>query len=182
MFNMRVIQNEEMLQRLRDLPERAQRNIRRKVNTELVPELQTDVSRIMESAPGPSPADFQFGTEKSRRYYFFLIRSNPELAGGEHGEHWIRSGLLETSWIVEASDRFRVNQITISNNLHQSTSKGNIPYPAKWVYGDFSPEGHIQTGWPQQARQMRNIIQAKVSRLLKVMWRESVSEALRGKG
>lgn len=177
MLRMKLTLNEELLERMRQLPIRVQRNIRRKIAVELAPELQADVSRLMGTAPGPSPSDFQFGSEKSRRYYFFLIRSNPELSDGEH---WIRSGLLETSWIVEASDRFRVNQITISNNLRQST--GTRDFPGKYVYGSFAPEGHIETGWPAQAQQMRNIMQAKMRRVIRVMVRDSVNEGLRGEG
>lgn len=177
MFRLKLTVDPTWLERVRALPERAQRNVRRKIQTELVPELQSDVETILADAPGPVASPFQFGSTKSQHYWFAMIRANPNLTDGSH---WIRTGLLEGSWVVSASDRLRMTQITVSNILREST--GTEPFPAKFVYGPFAPPGHIATGWPALLENARQALHAKMLNRVYQLWGESLKEGVKGQG
>ncbi len=177
MFKMRLTVDQDWLANVRAMPERAQRNIRRKIQTSLVPELQADVETILADAPGPVSSPFAFASPASRGYWFALIRANPSLTDGRH---WIRTGLLEGSWVVTASDRLRMTMITVSNNLREST--GQEPFPAKFVYGPFEPPGHRNIGWPALLKNARQALHAKMLNRVYQLWAEACKDAVRGQG
>lgn len=177
MLKPKISINQELLTRLRELPERAQRNIRRKIQTELQPELQQDVQALLGNAPGPVSSPFEFGSELSKRFFFFLIRSNPTLSDGEH---WIRVGTIENAWRVTVSDRLRESLITLSNIQREST--GQKPFPARYVYAPWAVSGHIKTGWPELLRQVQDLIRTKAHNRIYRMWGDSIHEAAQGQG
>ena len=130
MFKLKLELNERLLERLRQLPERSQRNIRRKIATELVPQLQEDVDELLTEPPGPVSIPFKFGSWESMIYYIMMVRADPTLTDGEH---WLRSTIIERGFRVEASDRFRLTMITVRN----------IQPKAKYVYGPWQVAGQI---------------------------------------
>lgn len=168
-FKMRLQVNQDLLERLRALPERAQRNIKRKIRIELGPDLEEDANNLMEEGPGQVSSPFQFGTAKSRRFYMALVREYPELTDGAH---WLRTGEIERSFVVEVSDRFRENLIRIVNKH----GKG------KYLLGPWLVAGHAKTGWPELADEVRLQLRAKARREIARMWRDSVKEAIKGQG
>lgn len=169
LFKMRLKVNQELLTRLRELPVRAQRLIKLRIRTELGPDLEKDANELMLEGPGQVSDPFEFGTDKSRRFYMALVNEYPELTDGEH---WLRSGDIETSFVVEVSDRFRENLIRIVNKH----SKG------KYVLGPWLVAGHENTGWPEKAEEVRLQLQGKARREIARMWRESVKQAFKGQG
>ena len=168
-FKMRLQVNQDLLERLRALPERAQRNIKRKIRIELGPVLEEDANDLMEEGPGQVSSPFQFGTDKSRKFYLALVNEYPELTDGEH---WLRTGEIERSFVVEVSDRFRENLIRIVNKH----GKG------RFVLGPWTVQGHINTGWPDFADEVRQVLRAKARREIARMWRDSIREAIKGQG
>lgn len=164
-FKMRLTVNEDLLNRLRQLPERSQRNLRRKLQTELKPELQADVDALAAEPPPPVSDPFQFATEKSRIFYILMVRENPTLTDGHH---WIWTGIIESGFSVEVSDRLRGNLIRIRN----------IQPDAIFVFGPRLVPGHALTGWPEWAGRMKPILRAKALERIEQLWKESVHEAL----
>lgn len=176
MTKFRLTVNQPLLEQWRSVPMRAQRLFRRKLVTVLGPELQTEVDLLMIDPPGPVSEPFAFGSEASKRYYFWLVNEYPELTDGHH---WRRTELLESHWRVEVSDRLRGNQVTVSNILREST--GTEPFPGRYVYGPWAVQGHINTGWPEQMEVARQRLQEKFIERAKEMWSEAVDEALKGR-
>lgn len=168
-FRMSLKVNENLLNRLRELPERSQRNLRRKLQTELKPELQADVDALAAEPPPPVSDPFQFGTEKSRIFYILMVRENPTLTDGRH---WIRTGIIESGFSVEVSDRLRGNLIRIRN----------IQPDAIFVFGPRLVLGHANTGWPEWAERMRPILHEKMLTRIEELWKQAVREAIKGQG
>ena len=168
-LQMKLQQNNDLLSRLRQLPERSQRNIRRKIVTELVPYLERRANELMMEPWIMPSSPFVFGTRRSKRFYFAMIHDNPELTDGSH---WIRTMRLESSFQFEASDRLRGTQVT------GRAAEGD----ARYVFGPWAVAGHINTGWPERVEQVREILQEEMRRMISRLWREAVREALDGQG
>lgn len=167
MFKFTVKVNQRLLERLRELPERAQRNLRNKMQTQLKGDLQAQVDELMGERPGEIDSPFTFGTDKSRAKYFVIIRENPDLTDGAH---WIWTGELASGFKVEISDRLRENLIRIVNQKQK----------APFVYGPWAVAGHINTGYLQQVSLAKQQLRQYAIRTIIRYWRESVREGLRG--
>lgn len=167
--------NQKLVNNLMALPVRARSNIRRMIQTELVPALEARANALAESM-GPVSSPFAFGTvmtgpvlQLSRKYYFWLIRNNPGLTDGEH---WIRQFVVESGFQFTAKDRIKEIQVT-----------GRNPNPeSRYLYGPWAVEGHINTGWPERGEMIRKDLQAFMRVELARMWRDAVNEALKGNG
>lgn len=168
-FEMKLVQNDELLTKLRELPDRSQRNVRRKIVTELVPWLEARANELMSEGMVLPSSPFAFGTQRSRKYYFWLIHNNPTLVDDFH---WIRTLRIEQSWQFEASDRLRAIQIHGRNAIPE----------ARYVFGPYQVAGHRNTGWDQRAEEVRQILQQESRREISRMWRDAVREALAGQG
>lgn len=169
MFRMYLRVNRGPLDVIRQLPERAQRNLRRKLQTDLKPELEADVEAMMASPARPrDDTPFEFGSGQSRRYWFVLVQANPTLSDGRH---YIRTGIIEGGFEVIVSDRLRENLVRITNVQPKST----------YVYGPWQVAGHRNTGWGEQFEQARQRLQSKTTGKIVQYWYEAVDEATRGK-
>lgn len=167
---LKLVQNQDLLDRLRELPERSQRNIRRLIVTELVPYLEQRANELMSAdSPMPVSSPFAFGTDASRKFYFAMIHSNPELTDGSH---WLRTFRIEQGWQFEASDRLRGVQIRGRNAIPEAT----------YVFGPYLVEGHRRTGWPEKAEEMRLQLNLEMKGYIARLWRMAVRDALDGKG
>lgn len=168
-LQLKLQQNDDLLSKLRQLPERSQRNIRRKIVTELVPYLERRANELMMEPFVMPSSPFAFGTPRSRIFYFWLVRNNPELSDGNH---WIRTMRLESGFRFEASDRLRAIQV-----------RGrNVEDKAQFVFGPWQVAGHHNTGWDLRVEEVREMLQEEMRRMIARLWRESVREALRGQG
>jgi hypothetical protein len=179
-FKMRMTADQGTLGRLRELPVRFQRNVRRQIVTVIGPELQKDVDQLMTREPGPVSSPFAFGSPKSMAYWFFLVTLYPELTDGEH---YIRTGADETGFRVEVSDRFRENQITI-RNIQDSEYflRGGFPlHKAKYVYGPWQVQGHKNTGWGREFETLHAQLQEKARTLIRAAGRLALAEAKKGR-
>ncbi len=161
--------NDDLLARLRQLPDRAQRNIRRKIVTELGPKLEEEVNDLMAEGPGDVSDPFVFGSKNSRLYYVILVHDFPELTDGEH---WIRKQEIERAFVVEVSDRLRGNLIRIINKHNRG----------RYVLGPWTVQGHVNSGWPDKADEVRDLLRLKARQEIARMWRDSVREAIKGQG
>jgi hypothetical protein len=164
---MRLTVNQDLLDRLRQLPERAQRNLRRELVTTFKGEMQDKVDDLIE-APGPVSVPFAFGSENSRLYYVIMV--NREDTTLTDGAHWIRTKIIESGFNVEVSDRLRGNLITIRN----------IQPNARYVFGPWLVAGHGNTGWPEVVERARPILQQMMIAKLEALWREAVKQAING--
>lgn len=178
MFRFKLSINEAMLTRWRELPERAQRNMKRKLREELVPELQTFVDEFMREGP-PLSAPFTFNTEASKRYWFYLLDAGLVESDGSHYE---RTGQIETGWRVMLSSRFRAEMVTIQNIQFSRADPSGGFRNAAYVYGPRYVFGHVATGWVDQADHLRRSVQERFVVGAQRLWRESVREAKRGQG
>ncbi len=179
MFRMRLTINQALLQKLRDIPERAQRNLRQKVQTQLKSELQSDVDSLMETPPGEPSSPFEFASDASRGMYFILLREFPDMSDGRH---YIRTGDTASSFEVVISDKLRESLISIVNpkTVSGKVRKGYGTALAKYIYGPWESPGHLDTGYPQQALTARERLTAKAKMRIVGYWQEANSEELRG--
>ncbi len=166
LFSARITVNQSLIDNLRLMPRRVQQNLRHKLQTELKPELQADVNELMEQGPSPVSSPFAFGTPKSRDYYFWMIRNNPDLTDGRH---WLRDGTIEHGFDVQISDRLRMSLILIRD----------IQPKARYVLGPWAVAGHIATGWPAQVEVVRQLIREKAVERVVFMAREALRETVR---
>lgn len=172
-FTMRLTVNQDWLNNMRALPERSQRNVRRAIQTQLKPDLQDQVKQLTPLDPGPSVHPFAFGTELSRKYYFWLITQNEDLTDGNSWKrHPDDPESVENAFQVEASDRLRGSLIKIFNN----NSAG------KWVYGPYQVSGFAATGWQNEAESMRQLLHEYAVGELRRLWRQALVDGLRGEG
>src|SRR5260221_10470280 len=96
MFRFKLTVNQGLLERWRGIPERAQRNMKRLLREELVPELQVLVDEFMREGP-PLVTPFTFNTQKSRNYWFYMVDAG---LVETDGEHYKRTGQIEEGWRV----------------------------------------------------------------------------------
>lgn len=167
-FKMKITLNKDVLLALRELPARAQRNMRRKMQTILVPELQADVDVLMSEDPGEVSAPFEFGTPKSRRKYFAMIDSGKVLTDGAH---YIRQDIIERGFRVKISDRLREELLTVSN----------IQPKATFVYGPWQVAGHRNTGWGREFDVARQLLSERLHQRIYELWAEAVDEAAKSR-
>jgi hypothetical protein len=181
LFKMRVTVNQELLNDLRGLPQRARWNMKREMQTDLRPYLTQEVNALAPDLAPASPAPpFEFGgvmsgisgydtNNPSRRYYFALIRGNPALSDGQH---WIRTGDIEGSFEVEVSDKFIENLVRIVNRHPK----------AKYLLSPWQVAGFRNSGWNASMAQLRQIIRKSAIVRIRVLWRRALHDALKGKG
>lgn len=84
--------------------------------------------------PGPAKMPFEFETEKSRRYYFWLVsQGKVNTANG----HYVRTHKLSKGWKVGISADDELIVISAQN------SAAHLPF----VEGAHQVRGHAKTGW-----------------------------------
>lgn len=158
--------------KLAGIPDAAARIFREKLGTEISPQLQEDVLAIMAQGPGEPSSPFAFATEKSARFYFWLITSSVFNAASD-GNHWIRSGETENAW-----------QVQIAVGTLKSTIRIINPKPwSKYVYGPaWQVEGHARTGWGRQYLEAQKLLLKAAKRTTLEVWTESVKQAVKEAG
>lgn len=182
--------NQTLLTRWREAPRRARLLFRSKLQTVLKPELQDKVDMLMRPGPGPSLFGIQFNTEKSKRYWFLLIRANPDMTTGggkahAKGGHYIRTFIIEEGFRVFVSDRLRGDLITIKNIQEAAKSNPRDLVPrlrASYVYGPRLVLGHIASGWPDSADIAKQLLLEYAVERCKELFAESLRSALKGQG
>lgn len=163
---MKLTINQALMERLRALPEKAKSTMRRKVREVLKPEMKQLLDSLLPLNPGPPSNPFQFGTDKSLRYYFWLISA---IDGLTDGKHWIRTGEVDSGFDIEVSDRLQANLVTVLNR-HPA---------AKYVYGPWQVAGHKNTGWQTEANALRQLLLDYAIRRSYELWVEAVRENLK---
>ena len=176
MFRFELSLNPKVLADLRALPMRAQRIMRRKIVTVIGPEIEQMVAALVAQEPLRGDEWFQFGSDKSRKFYFWMLYNEPELSDGTH---WRRGGSsgIETAWEVHVSDRFQDTQIQITNARRKAKGLSQGEYPTQYVFGDYAVAGHIRTGWVEWAEQAQKQLKAHLWQRTMELWAESVQEA-----
>lgn len=169
-FKMKLELNQELLTRLRALPVRAQQNMKTLIATELAPDLEQDANDLMAEGPEVS-SPFVFGTDLSMRKYFYMVRHGEVETDGEHYLREPGPDTVQGGFRAEVSStRFNIGMIQI-RNLHPR---------AKYVYGPWAVQGHINTGWPQQAEIVRQLLREKAVERVEEMWKKAVTDAAKG--
>ena len=170
-FKFTLTINQAYLDTLRQLPDRAQRNLRKLLVTEVGPQLQEATDALFEQGPAVS-SPFAFGTEPSRYHYFKMIREDPDLTAGLH---WVRhpedEDSVEKGFWVKVSDRLRGALITVTN-IHPK---------AKYVFGPWLVPGHGNTGWPEQAVIARMLLHEKAMELIRDAYLRALAAAKKGR-
>jgi hypothetical protein len=125
------------------------------LNTSIVIERQY-LPRLQEYPPPRDDRPFRFATPKSRRYYFYLIKSGQVKTDGKH---YIRTGGYAKSWVVDVAQNGEVFQIYVG--ARQQAPKGGVtignrsftggqflPFKVmEYIGGDLQVPGHKDTGW-----------------------------------
>lgn len=172
-FRMRLTINDKLLERLREIPERAQQNLRRRMQTELAPELQDRANELLGADPGPVSEPFIFGNtpdafQRSHNAYMAIVREKQ--GKNDPNGHWIREGIIESGFRVRVSDRLRGNLITI----------WNVQPKSRYVYGPWQVMGHANTGWGRDFDTKSRMLRKEAIQRIRQLWRESVRDAVKG--
>lgn len=170
LFRQKLDINQPLLDRMRELPARHQRNLRRRLVTEVGPKLQKTADDLALTLP-PEQAvhPFVFGSAKSYWYYRAAIIG---LDRWQKGGRYLRTGDIESSFVVRVSDRFRMTMVTVTNTHPK----------AKYVYGPWAVQGHINTGWPRSTVMMRRVLRQYFIELVAEANRAAWRDAKRGEG
>jgi len=168
-FKMKLTVNQEVLNyKLRELPARAKRIFRNKMQTEIRPILQEYVDNLFpELVPDGPISPFIFGSDASRKYYFWLIGQDDTLTDGSH---WIRTGDIENAWEVRFTGGIEESLFTIAN-VHPR---------AKYVYGPFQVASHKLAGWGDELEIARQLIEEEARKQIIRIWRDSFQLATKG--
>lgn len=181
LFRMNLTVNLTTLDNLKALPARARSNLRSKLRTDLAPALEAEVNRLMPTLDPPSAGHpFEFGSvlsgvsgyspkNPSRRKYFAMLSAGQIPTDGNS---YARQGEIESSFEVEIAGQFIESLIRVINRHAK----------AKYVYGPWQVAGHRNTGWGIRLEEARSIFRKSAIIKIKVLWREAVAEAARGKG
>lgn len=181
LFKMSLTVNPGTLDNLKALPTRARGNLRSKLRTDLAPALEAEANRLMPTLNPPGASHpFEFGgvlsgvsgydpKNPSRRKYFAMVAAGQVPSDGNA---YARTGEIETSFEVEIASQFIENLIRILNRHPK----------AKYLYGPWSVAGHRNTGWELRIPEARSILRKSGIVKIKILWREAVAEAARGKG
>lgn len=166
-FKLKLTVNRDIIDAMRQLPDRARARLRVKLQTVLKPELQADTDAIFEQGPEPVDNPFTFETPASRRKYFAIVTADPTLSDGRH---WIRVGTTAEGFDVEVSSQFREGLITIRN----------VQSEARFLFGPpRAVIGHARTGWPDFAETARQLLHEKAVSRVQELWYEALNESVR---
>lgn len=165
-FRLRIQVNYRRLANLEAVPERAFRLFQQKLVTTLAPELQQATNALMIPGPFPVSSPFAFATDRSRRFYFALIRANPSLV---EGGHWKRTLVIEKGFRVLVVNQPQRTQLTVRN------VEGKAVYPYS-----YRVPGHVSTGWPGSAEIARELLHEFAVPRIVELFEGAMAEALRG--
>jgi hypothetical protein len=156
----------DVLQRLKDLPTRAQQQFRTELRTTVQPAVNENVQRELAVDPGPVVYKFKFSTDKSRRA-FFASR------GFGKGIPTQRTGSVQESWTVTVSSQLQTDLLSIRN----------LRPEAKYVYGSATQRqvpGHARTGWGRDFPRKIAVIQEDAQSRVIAAWFRAVKSAMKG--
>lgn len=105
--------------------------------------------------PGPAKMPFEFASEKSRRYYFWLVsQGKVKTANG----HYVRSHKLSKGWRVG---------ISADEDIVVMSAENRVKYE-RWVSGPRQIRGHAATGWVQRQKTIAFWTEAAAESTMKV--------------
>lgn len=106
--------------------------------------------------PGPAKMPFEFETEKSRRYYFWLIKQGKvNTANG----HYVRTHKLSKGWKVGVSADDELIVISAENKMKYE----------QYVTGPRQVRGHANTGWVKRQQTIDFWTEAAIESTMGVM-------------
>lgn len=161
------------LAKFKDLPLRAQRNLRRLIVTELGPELELIVKEMVAASPPRTNETFVFASDQSRKFYFWLLYNDPNLS--QNG-HWARGGegSIEDAWTVHVSDTLQETMIRVRNDRRKVKGISQGEYPAQYL---FRVPGHLNTGWLEWKWRMEDELRTVLRTRTMALWRQACREA-----
>lgn len=149
----------------RELPTRSVRNFNREVREVVEPNIQKQVDGLF-TEPGPVKYKFEFGTARSRRWYFANFKDRLP---------YQRTGTLVKAWSVEITRQGQTTFIMLVNTAPE----------AKYVYGlppiQRQIPGHARTGWGRDNKVAFQIIQEYTIDQLIDAWYRATTDAVKGK-
>lgn len=109
----------------------------------------------LQHEPPAAKMPFDFETEKSRRYYFWLVsQGKVKTANG----HYVRSHKLSRGWRVG---------ISADEDLIVMSAENRVKHE-RWVTGPRQIRGHAATGWVQRQKTIAFWTEAAAESTMKV--------------
>lgn len=170
-FGAKFTIDQSLLDALRQLPERAQQNLRRRMQTELAPKLQVRANELFGADPGPVSEPFVFGNSpdaaaRSHNAYMAIVR---EVQGAnDPNGHWIRTGIIEEGFRISISDRLRASLIRLTN----------VQPKSRYVLGPWQVAGHANTGWGKQFAQARMTLRQEAIVAIMALWKQALNDTI----
>ena len=156
-------------QQLRKVPKMVFEKFAGRLEIKVDQELLAKVLEILAETPGEPVSPFRFGTDKSLRFWFWLITQYPNLTDGSH---WLRTGDIESAWQTEVT----------FGEMRATIMVFNTRPDAKYVYGPWAVAGHIATGWPDQWMKAKAFIYAEMDNVVVETFDEAIYEAAKEAG
>ena len=166
MFKVNMSIPPDLFSAFRDLPVRAKRNFNREIRTTVQPKVQRKANELLGRAPGPVRLPFEFGTDRSRRWYFANNRGNLP---------YRRTGAILKAWVVEVTRQGQTNYIILTNTAPEAKYAYGMPPMQRQI------PGHRRTGWKVD-RAAVSSLQAYIIDLLINAWYTAYTSAMKGKG
>jgi hypothetical protein len=168
----------------------ANQKLVQEVADDLLPYAQAFVTKRLGVVPRPAVHPFQFATPKSRRYYFYLVKTGRVPTDGKR---YVRSGKLPNGWRVQLLVKGGEFRIGIFNPARA----------AQYVYGTLVKDvgrarrrqvaGHRNTGWilaspiareivDELDAEFRELLNARIGEEFVKLGRTTTRASLRNRG
>jgi len=157
---------------LRGLYPRVVRRLNQKLNTQVQPALQQDLADLVEE-PGPVEHPFEFGTPKSRRWYFANM-----VPKGSKGGSYRRTHALIKAWRLKITRQSDKSYIVVYNERDEARYVYGLPFVGLHLFQRQIP-GHTHTGWGKEMKVAMALIQEHGVELIREAYQQTLQEEIR---
>lgn len=121
----------------------------KRIGDEVVAYNRPDILADMSKYPRQAVHPFQFATAKSRRYYFYLVRSGKVRTDGKR---YVRNGGYGKSWQVLSDYSGGVYRVAIVSDFKAARYVGGTLVRNLQQARQSQVAGHSRTGWQLSAK------------------------------
>lgn len=172
MYEIKIGLPQQLFTTLRSLSPRLVRRFNVKLTTKVLPVLQQDLRDFVQEPPAVVHP-FEFGTAKSRRWYF----AN-RVPKGSRGGSYARTHALIQAWTLKITRQSDVSYFVVSNPIDISKYVYGLPFIGLHLFQRQIP-GHLRTGWGKDFRVAMALIGEHGADMVRETWRETVQEEIR---
>lgn len=198
MFNVKIGPDPDVLKEVRHLHTDALNRFGDSIEKNVIPALEKDMADLLAPYPGPVVHPFEFATDRSRRFYFWIRKQQEAwraalyVLGGatkyyQASEGYRRTHDLERGWRLRVERRLTEGYFIIANIAQDTLMRpnGGPSFYANYVYPPLNPlsqyrqvPGHARTGWGTDMQDAFDLIQEHGTELILDAWGRAVYGAV----